>query len=145
VRIKVLHLGLALVLVSGTVAFATLSEDRVAEERGALAAGKGTPHLKARGKVADLYPGAAKTMKVRVRNGYGDRVRLFYLRTKAGDASPECTRHNLSIKRKTRTAKVIPAHRQRKVRVAVTMLPAAPEACQGLRFPLRFVVKGQRL
>jgi hypothetical protein len=135
-----------LVLVSGTIAYATLSKDGAAESpRAAVAAGKSPPRLKASGKVTGLYPGAVRTMKVRIRNRYADPIRLGYVKTKARDASPGCTSQNLAVTPRKRTRKVIPARRFRAVRVRVEMAPSAAPDCQGARFPLRFVVRGRRL
>lgn len=143
-RISAVKLGLLLVLATGTLAYAALAGRGGESLRGAEAAGKSTPQLRATGKVRGLYPGATKRMKVGVRNRYPDPVRLGFVRTRAADANPGCTRKNLSIRPRTPTQKGIPAGKRRRVRVAVTMLATAPDACQGARFPLRFRVRGGR-
>lgn len=144
-RIRGLRLALVLALVAGTVASAALVTDQGGVGmRAAEAAGKSAPRLKAHGKVTGLSPGAVKTLKVRVRNRYPDKVRLGYVLTKVHDASPGCTAENLAIRRRTKSRKYIPSHRQRKVRVSVEMQESAPEACQGAQFPLNFKVRGRR-
>jgi hypothetical protein len=145
VRISALRLGIALVLISGTVAFASLSADgQRAEAPAAKAAGKGAPHIRARGKVNGLYPGAVKKMRVRIRNRFPDPVRLRYVRTKARDAGPGCGMENLVVPAKRRTRARIRPHSRRTVKVKVKMVADAADACQGARFPLRFRVRGKR-
>ena len=67
------HLGLGLVIlaIAGAIAITALA-DPGPSERGyaATAAGKGGSGLKLRGKVTGLVPGAARKIKVKVRNNY---------------------------------------------------------------------------
>jgi hypothetical protein len=137
------RLAIALVLLSGTFGYAALSADQGANDRGALAAGKSKPRLKAKGTVADLYPGATKPMKVRIRNNYREPVRLTSLKTKVLDASPTCLRENLTVTRNSKSKGVVRPRKRRKIKVLVTMLPTAPDACQGAQFPLKFRVRGK--
>lgn len=133
-------------LVSSTIAYATLSTDRAAEHpRAALASGKSAPRLKARGKVTGLYPGAVKQMRIRITNKDRDPVKLRFVKTKARDASTGCTSDNIAVTREQRTHTVVPARSSRGVRITVQMLPSAVDACQGARFPLRFRVRGSDL
>jgi hypothetical protein len=126
-------LVLLLAVAVGTLAFhpAPADHEPWAEVRGAL------PRFRVQGRVGGLYPGALKTMRVKVRNPYAFPIRIRRLRASVGAARPGCTAANLQVRR-ARANVVVRPRRTVRVRLRVRMRPSAPEACQGARFPLRF-------
>ncbi len=134
-----LNAALAVALLAGAVAVAAETGLIVTERSpgGPSVVERPTPQIQVRGKVKGLYPGAQKRMKVGVRNRLPQRVRLVSVRARVHNASSQCVRQNLSVKR-FRGHKPIRAHRRTRVRVRVTMSPIAPDACQGARFPIEF-------
>jgi hypothetical protein len=95
------------------------------------------------GSVRGLYPGAVKSLRLKVRNSRGFSIRVVSLRVAVRNASPTCLRNKLRVGRLRRSF-VVPAHRMRRVALRVTMLGSAPDACKGAVFPLRFTVRGRR-
>jgi hypothetical protein len=142
-RANAIRLSVALVLVSCTVAFASLSGDAGGLAAGSRDAPGNDPQLRAHARIGGLYPGAVKTMNVRVRNGYASRVRLTWIKTHAQNASPGCSHRNLRVERLRRTAIKIPSHARRRLPINVRMVGSAPDTCQGARFPLRFELEGR--
>jgi hypothetical protein len=130
------YLIIAALLAGSVVAYGEFARPGT-HPRTAEAAGKSSHHLRVRGHVQDLYPGAAQRMRVRVRNGYRRDIVLRKVRTIVGDSGPGCTRENLWTRR-FRGHKRISAHHTGRVRIAIGMQLGAPIACQGARFPLRF-------
>jgi hypothetical protein len=141
-RAITLHIAIALALIVGTIAYAAVAAHHGA--RPAHASGhKGGAHLKAKGGVGGLYPGATMPMKVKVTNKYPGSVKLATVKTKVGPANPGCTGSNLLFKRTIHTHKKVKAHHKKVLTIMVTMAPNAPDACQGASFPLHFKVKGK--
>ena len=103
----------------------------------AKAAGKSSHQPRVHGHIEGLYPGAARRMRVKVRNGYRRDIVLRKVRAIVGEGGPGCTRQNLWTRR-FRGHRLISAHHSLRVRIAIGMRADAPEACQGARFPLRF-------
>lgn len=89
------------------------------------------------GSVGGLYPGAVRTMRVRLRNPHPFALRLRRLRISVVDPAPGCRAGTIRIGR-VRRGLVMAARRTTKVRLRVTMRPSAPNACIGARYPLRF-------
>jgi hypothetical protein len=89
------------------------------------------------GRVVGLYPGRAKTMKVRIRNPHPFAIRIKKLRIRVSEGGPGCRAGTIRIG-KARVTRPVPARRRLRVRVPVKMRPAAPDACMGARYPLRF-------
>jgi hypothetical protein len=102
-----------------------------------------TPRLHLSGHVKNLYPGARKRIRVRVENRFDHPVRLRFLRGKARATSRRCSRHNLTIGH-SRRHPWIPSHGSRPVRFRIGMRARAPNACQGVSFPLHFTAKAGR-
>ncbi|HYH61232.1 MAG TPA: hypothetical protein VD766_05150 [Solirubrobacterales bacterium] len=135
-----LNTALAVALLAGAVAVAAETGMIVTKrppEAAPSVLERPTPRITVRAKVKGLYPGASKKMKVGVHNRLGRRVRLVSVRSHPQDASPDCSRTNLRIER-FRGGIPIRPHERARVRVKVTMEPTAPDACQGVRFPIHF-------
>ncbi len=132
-------LAFAALLSGATFAYANLSgalEHAPPSFENAASAGKAKG--KVRGNVDGLYPGAVRVLRVRVRNRFAFPVRVVQLRTKVKHASPDCTRQYLKVRRVKRPKKLLEPEAKRRIRVKAQMLPTAPDACQGARWPLRF-------
>jgi hypothetical protein len=144
-KIKALGLALAAALVLGVVANAELGG------RGAEPAGRQVPSgLRGHGQASGFYPGRHQPVWVHVRNPYGHRARVRWIRTSVGDAGPGCAADNLVARRSRGLRGLpggrwrhvrIPARQWRRVRVRARMRGRAPDACQGASFPLRFRIK----
>lgn len=129
----------ASILVLGTTAAAaSLVGDGPREPVGARAAA-----FRMTGRVAGLYPGRVKVMRIRLRNPHPFALRLRKLRVIASDPAPGCRAGTLRFGR-VRRGLVLPARRTTKIRVRVSMRPSAPDACIGVRYPLRFSGSGVR-
>ena len=99
-----------------------------------------TQPLVVRGHVRGLYPGASKRLRVVVRNRAEVVVRLERLDVRVADASPRCRAANVTV-RGFEGSKPIPAGGRRRLRLRARMRAAAPNACQGARFPLTFTAR----
>jgi hypothetical protein len=132
--------ALAVALLAGAVAVAAETGMIVTErppEAASSALQRPTPKITVRGKVKGLYPGATRKMKVGVHNRFARPVRLVSVRSRPQDASVDCPRETLEIKRFQGSKRIRP-HRRTRVRVKVHMEPSAPDECQGERFPIEF-------
>ena len=143
-----LNTALAVTLLAGAVAVAAETGVIVTERPPSAAssvAERPTPEIEVKGNVKGLYPGAEKSMKVRVFNRLAKPVVLVSVRARVGNANHACTRENLRVTR-FKDSRPIKAMGRARVRVSATMQPGAPDACQGARFPIAFRarVTGQR-
>jgi hypothetical protein len=137
------QLALTALLVSGTVAYATLQGDGSREPARAASAAKHGRLLKTSGRLAGLYPGAERNLPVRVHNLHRHAVRLRWVKARIGDASPSCSRQNLEVDTARPTGIRMRPRSKRVLRMKVRMLTSTPEACQGARWPLRFEAKAR--
>jgi len=111
-----------------------------------LAERPGEPHrppmsehaLKAAGTVHGLVPGARRELAVRLANGHRFALRITMLRVAVRRPAPGCDPKNLIVKRRNRTRLLIPARGRAHVKLPVRLRVSAADACQGVRFPLRF-------
>ena len=137
-----LQLGVAVVLAASATALATMpAEERHPEREKAATHFERGGVLHAGGRVKRLYPGAAKALRVRVRNASRRTVWLRSIKTRVGSAGPGCSRAHLKIRRKQRAHLRIRPYSRRIVQLRVLMRRSAPDACQGARWPLRFRVR----
>jgi hypothetical protein len=145
-KIKSLCLALAAMLALGVASHAELGGDRGAQPQ----VREGPSGLRGHGQANGFYPGRHQPVWVRVRNPFGHRARVRWIRTRVADAGPACAGDNL-VARPSRGLRElangkwrhvrIPAHGWRRVRVRTMMRRRAPDACQGATFPLRFLIK----
>jgi hypothetical protein len=106
--------------------------------------------LRGHGQASGFYPGGHAPVWVRVRNPFHHRARVRWIRASVGKGGPGCAADNL-VPRRSRGLRqlqsgkwrhvLIPARQWRRVRVRTRMRPRAPDACQGVTFPLRFRIK----
>ncbi len=135
-----LNTAVAVTLLAGAVAVAAETGMIVTQrppEAAPSVLERPTAEIAVRGKVKGLYPGAAKKMKVGVHNRLERPVRLISVRSRPQDASPDCSRQNLRIKRFHGGMRIRP-HKRARVLVNVTMAPDTPDACQDARYPVQF-------
>jgi hypothetical protein len=97
--------------------------------------------LTLQGRIDHLYPGYVGTLRIRVRNTGSSAIILTRIRTTVGDAAPGCVSQNLHVRR-FRGALRVPAHGMVRVQVRVRLSERAPDACQGVRFPLAYSGRG---
>ena len=93
--------------------------------------------LKISGHADHLVPGVTTIYEVKIRNNLKHRVKMRSVKAKVGDASAVCPRSLVRAK-KVRTTKALRARRTRRVQMEVTLLPEAPDVCQGAKFPVRY-------
>src|SRR5215208_4801163 len=94
------YLIIAALLAGSVVAYAHFGDAGFGgDQPTAKARGKSKSHLRLRGHIDGLYPGADEQMRVKIRNGSRRPVLLRSVKTTAGDAGPGCTRENLWTRR----------------------------------------------
>jgi hypothetical protein len=145
---KIKALGLALV---ATLALAVASHAELWGGAGAGPTARQIPSgLRGHGQASGFYPGGHQPVWVRVRNPFSHRARVRWIRTSVGSAGPGCSADNLVARRsrglrQLRSGRwrhvLIPARQWRRVKVRARMRVRAPDACQGVTFPLRFRIK----
>jgi hypothetical protein len=101
------------------------------------------PPIRLSGHVAGLYPGAAKSFRVRVANR--SRRRWVLRLVKAVPAAPHhrCPAENLKLT-PYRGILELPPRARRSVSLRAAMRPDVPDACQGKLFPLTFRARVSR-
>ncbi len=132
-------LGLVLLLL---LAGSAAAVDRREPASGALGE-RARRELAASGAVRGLYPGGSKRMWVTVRNHTTIDLRLVSLRGVAASDREGCPASAVKVRR-LRGQPVVPARDRIAVRVRVRLRPSAPDACQGVRFPIVFQVQAVR-
>jgi hypothetical protein len=89
------------------------------------------------GDIAGLYPGAQLPLVLTVHNPQHFAIVVTTLSVSVGDAAPGCTAANLTATSFSGQLQV-PALGAAAVSVHVTMVHSAPNACQGVVFPLHY-------
>ena len=128
--------AIALVIVVAAVAAAQVVTRPVADERKAAT-------FTVRGKVGGLYPGVRKILQAKVVNRFSHpiRVRLVTARVRSDVAG--CPSGAVKVTPWRGTLRLRP-HAAKKVPLKVRMRPTAPNACQGVRFTIRYGGKAVR-
>jgi hypothetical protein len=109
------------------------------------AAASSKPKLKIRGSVRGLYPGARKSLILKVKNRQRYPLRVKSLKVKVGRSNKRgCARRWIRPKRRVRVSLLVPARTRAFVSYPIKMRRRAPNACQGARWKLRFKGKGVR-
>jgi hypothetical protein len=88
-----------------------------------------------------MYPGRHARLRVTVLNPSPVAVTMTSVQTAIGDAASGCKGSNLVVRR-FHGSRIIPAHGSGRVRLRVRMRRRAPDACQGVTFPLLFTGQG---
>jgi hypothetical protein len=133
------RIGIRVIVVSAVLLLCTAAAaaDLVARAPSSARSPATSQVFRVQGRVAGLYPGAMKQMRVRIRNPHPFPIRVRTLKVRALDASVGCRASTLRIAR-AKVKEPVPAGRTLKVRVPVRMRRAAPSACMGARYPIRF-------
>jgi hypothetical protein len=119
--------GLAAVVVTGALAMLSLAAPAAAD----------SGQVTVQGEIDGLYPGFTGTMQATVSNGFDRPVRVTLLDTKVLDAKPSCPAGMITVSPVT-TEFEIASGAVATTPVTVHMDFAAPDACQGATWPLRF-------
>lgn len=92
------------------------------------------------GRARGLYPGAWKAMRMTVRNPTRAQIVLMRVRARA-ESVAGCPGGMVRI-RPFRGERPVPPGGRIRIRMVVQLSTAAPDACQGARFPVRFRARG---
>ncbi len=146
-RIKARYAIVALALAFAAAAYGALGS--VGDNRGGArqrhhATASAASVLRASGHVRGLYPGARKGLHVKLRNRSSRWVIVRAIRADVKNGAPGCSRDNLSTQPKELAYPRVPPRKTRRIGLRIRMWPGAPDACQGVRFPLRFIVRASR-
>lgn len=95
------------------------------------------------GHVTGLYPGARRRMRVIVRNPRPYAIEVTSVRVRAADPVPGCPGSMVRVRWHRRRVR-IEAGRAARVLLLIALRRAAPDACQGVRFPLTFNARAVR-
>jgi hypothetical protein len=98
------------------------------------------PPVRITGNVTGLYPGATTLLNATARNRTDRPVRLGWVKTRVRNPVAGCDRLDLHAAH-IRPATVIPPHGVLPLQIPVTMAATTTDACQGARFPLRFLAR----
>jgi hypothetical protein len=95
------------------------------------------PAVSVTGHAGGLYPGKVAKLHVVVRNTSPSQIVVRRVSARVGDAAPGCSGSVLRVKPLRAHMRIRPGKRVR-TKLVVTMLPIAPDACQGVTFPITF-------
>jgi hypothetical protein len=144
-RTKTLYVVLAIAMSFGATAYGTLAGNGGGDNKPrAEAPAKGASALRISGHVRGLYPGARKGIHLKVRNRTSHWAVVRAIRADVRRGSAGCSPDSLSSAPKDLSHPRIRPRKTRRVGVRIRMWPAAPDACQGVRFPLRYRVRAGR-
>ncbi len=133
---------ITLALAASMAAMAAAALVAPGAQRGPSAHERSHPALRLSGRVRGLYPGATRTLTVRVANLAPRPISLRGIEVAVGVASEECPGRALRVRGFGGRLR-IPARGHRQVPLPVRMRRAAPGACAGARFPLRLRAWGR--
>jgi hypothetical protein len=97
----------------------------------------GEPALQVSGQVAGLFPGARRRLQVRIHNRSPRTVTVRSVSVRVRSPRRGCPRAALRIGR-FHGRLVLRGHSSRRIALPVALRAKAPDACQRVRFPLRF-------
>jgi hypothetical protein len=89
------------------------------------------------GSVGGLYPGLTKPLKLTISNPQHFAIVVTSVTVAVGDASQGCKAGNVAVTRFSGRRRV-GARGSAQVTLELTLVHAAPDACQGAVFPLRY-------
>jgi hypothetical protein len=91
--------------------------------------------FRVRGSVRGLYPGLAKTIRARASNPFAFSIELRRVTVTVRRPAPGCPAETVRV-HPWRGAVGISQGATRHIPLRVRMVPSAPDACQGARYPL---------
>src|SRR5919197_423487 len=144
-RIKALYTVTALALALAAAAYGTLHRTGHGPEAGLRhhAALSAAHILHVSGRVRGLYPGARKGFRVKLYNRSRRWVVVPAIRAHVLGGAAGASPANLSTPPKHLDYPRVRPHNTRRIGIRIRMWPRAPDACQGVRFPLRFEVRAR--
>ncbi len=144
-RTKTLYIVLGIALASGAGAYGALAGGGSGRsELRAHAAANAASALSVSGHVRGLYPGARKGIRVELHNGSRRWVIVRAIKADVRDGASGCSPANLSTVTKELGYPRVRRHKTRRIGVRIRMWQTAPDACQGVTFPLSFRVRARR-
>lgn len=96
------------------------------------------------GEVEALYPGVDATLEATVTNPHPFAIRVTHAGSAVLDAAAECPASMIQVD-DAEPGVVIPAHSTGTVSLRIRMSRNAPDACQGVTWPLRFTGVAQQV
>jgi tetrahydromethanopterin S-methyltransferase subunit E len=115
--------------------------------RGQVPHGEAPRDLVLRGKVHGLYPGHAKTLRVRVHNPLAVRVGVYRVSARARRANTvlgRCPGRVVRIK-PWKGMVFVPAGTTRQIRLRIRLARRTPDRCQGARWHVTYNAKSVRV
>jgi hypothetical protein len=137
-RAKATYLLVVIALAACGAAYAAFSDGQ-RRDAAAVAAKASTSKVSASGHLGGLFPGARKSIHAELRNH--SRRRWAVVRTVRADVqggAPGCSPDNVSTVPKELSYPRIRPRKTRRIGVRIRMWQGAPDACQGVTFPLRY-------
>jgi hypothetical protein len=95
------------------------------------------PIFKVRGHRQGLYPGRRATVRIRVKNPNAFPILLKKVKAKVHSPQPGCSSRRVRTKPWKGSRRISP-HGRIYLHLRVRMVRGAPDACQGVRFQLRY-------
>jgi hypothetical protein len=95
------------------------------------------------GRARRLSPGVTRILRLRVRDPAPFAILVREVTVTVHDANPACSHRHVRVTSYAGSLRV-PARGSSLLRLAITLLPSAPDACQGARFPLGFHGRAER-
>ncbi len=101
------------------------------------------PTFHVKGHKQGLYPGRRTTIQVRVKNPNAVPILLRKVKAKVRSPQPGCSSRRVRTTPWKGSRRITP-HGYIHLRMRVRMLRGAPDACQGVRFELRYRARAAR-
>lgn len=96
------------------------------------------------GHARRLSPGVTRTLRLRIGDPAPFAILVREVTVTVRNANPGCPHRYARVASYSGSLRV-PAHGSSALRLAITLLPSAPNACQGARFPLDFHGRAERV
>jgi hypothetical protein len=141
-RQLLVYIASALILLAGSFAYAAVSDrgegGGESLERSTLQ-GKGLGYeadwVRLRVQARGLYPGLKRPVRVRVRNRSDNRLTLRSVRPRMRKSGSGCARY-VTLERR-RFHRLLPPRSTRRIKLRIAMDRTTPDACQGVKLPVR--------
>lgn len=95
------------------------------------------------GRARRLSPGVTRILRLRIGDPAPFAILVRKVTVTVRDANTACSHRNVRVTSYTGSLRV-PARGSSSLRLAIRLLPSAPDACQGARFPLEFHGRAER-
>ena len=123
---------------SSTTSAHVLGEQLVrAQSNGSSTNDKSSSKFDATGSVDELYPGGSRPLTITLTNSTGAAIKVTRLTVAVGDASADCLSTNLQVGQFDGPV-TVPKKGTAATVIQLSMVRDAPNACQGMNFPLTY-------